>query len=155
MVRLWRTAAPVGGIRETTTEHSAIESLRGQSVPRIGHCQSSTRVLLEFERSSGEGLPLCEPDALNLRDQSFEQKLRVPRISSMETHYPTLLDRVLNAVWGALLGAFAALGALWLVDGAFNPQLLALLAGASALLAFALGREVVEWLKELVRWVWH
>lgn len=73
----------------------------------------------------------------------------------METHYPTLLDRVLNAVWGALLGAFAALGALWLVDGAFNPQLLALLAGASALLAFALGREVVEWLKELVRWVWH
>jgi hypothetical protein len=36
-----------------------------------------------------------------------------------------------------------------------NPQLLALLTGASALLAFALGREVIDWLKELVRWVWH
>ncbi len=73
----------------------------------------------------------------------------------METHYPTLLDRVLYAIWGALLGAFAALGALWLVDGAFSPQLLGLIAGASALLAFAIGREMVEWLKELVRWIWH
>ena len=73
----------------------------------------------------------------------------------METHHPTLLDRILNAIWGAVLGAFAAQGALWLVDGAMKPQLLALLAGASALLAFALGREVIGWLKELVRWVWH
>ncbi len=31
-------------------------------------------------------------------------------------------------------------------DGAFGPQLLGLIAGASALLAFAFGREMVEWL---------
>lgn len=76
------------------------------------------------------------------------------RISTMETTSPTLLDRILNAVWGALLGAFAALGALWFVDGAFNPTLLAMISGASALLAFALGRDVLEGLKDLVRWVW-
>lgn len=81
--------------------------------------------------------------------------VQIIRISSMETTSPTLLDRTLNAIWGALLGAFAALGALWFVDGAFDPRLLALISGASALLAFALGRDVIEKLQDLVRWVWN
>ena len=66
----------------------------------------------------------------------------------------TVLDRLVNAIWGAMLGTFAALGAFLFVDGSFDMQLLTAIAGASAFLAFVVGREAIDWLRNLVRTVW-
>ncbi len=69
-------------------------------------------------------------------------------------HNPSFVDRILFAIWGALLGAFGALGACWWLDQLLPWKFIGIVAGASALLSFALGRELVDWLKDLVRYVW-
>lgn len=72
----------------------------------------------------------------------------------MTDQTPTLVDRVIFAIWGALIAAFTAAGILlWFLDG---PALdfVAFAAVGGGLVGFALGREGVEWLKGAFARVW-